>query len=135
MGYPIITLGLEERSLTNLVTRVEESILRTLAEFAIGGRREPTERGVWVGERKIASIGMAVRRWTTLHGMALNVDPDLRYFTYINPCGHPHLAMTSMALELGHAVDTSVVAAVFARHFATAFGRHAAATVQEHHGW
>src|SRR5262249_4611472 len=94
-----------------------------LAVFGIAGRRVPKERGVWVGERKIASLGLAVRRWGTMHGIALNVDPDLRYFTYINPCGHPGLAMTSMALALGGAPDLDAVVAVFVEQFGDVFGR------------
>jgi lipoic acid synthetase len=123
VGYPIILLRPHERSLTLLVDRLEETILRTLAAFQIEGRRAQGERGVWVRERKIASIGMAVRRWVVMHGMALNVQPDLRYFSFINPCGHPGLAMTSMALELGEAPHLHSVASVFAETFAATFGR------------
>jgi lipoate-protein ligase B len=125
VAYPLIQLGQHERSLTLLVDRLEDAVIRTLGAFGIGGRRVQGERGVWVGARKIASLGLAVRRWTTMHGIALNVDPDLRYFTFINPCGHAGLAMTSMALELGAAPDLDAVATVFAQHFAELFGRAA----------
>lgn len=123
MAYPILLLRPHERSITALVGRLEEAIIRTLAAFDITARRDPSDRGVWVGARKIASIGMALRRWVSMHGTALNVAPDLRYFTYINPCGHSDLVMTSMADELGAAPDLARVADVFAREFAAVFGR------------
>lgn len=123
VAYPIMLLREHERSLTTLVDRLEEAVIRTLGVFGIAARREPKQRGIWVAERKIASLGLAVRRWTTMHGVALNVDPDLRYFTYINPCGHPGLAMTSMALELGTAPEIGAVGAVLVRQFAAVFGR------------
>jgi lipoyl synthase len=125
VAYPIIYLRSHERSITRLVERMETAILRTLAEFGIAGALTPGDHGVWVDGRKIASIGMAVRRWVVLHGMALNVDPDLQYFTYINPCGHRDLRMTSMTRELGLPVDWHAVAQSFARHFADVFGRSA----------
>ncbi len=123
VAYPIIYLRQHERSITHLVERMESAIVQTLAEFGLDGTLIPGEHGVWVHGRKIASIGMAVRRWVVLHGMALNVDPDLRYFTYINPCGNQSVYMTSMARELGHAVEWRQVALSFARHFAEVFGR------------
>jgi lipoate-protein ligase B len=123
MAYPIIQLRAHERSIAGLVDRLEETLIRTLGDFAIAARRDPSDRGVWVGARKIASIGMALRRWVSIHGTALNVAPDLRYFTYINPCGHRDLAMTSMAVELGAAPDLARVADVFARQFTLVFGR------------
>jgi lipoate-protein ligase B len=76
-----------------------------------------------VGDSKIASIGMAVRRWVVLHGMALNVSTNLNYFTYIDPCGHAGMAVTSMERELGSAPNMCLVASSFARHFCSVFGR------------
>jgi lipoyl synthase len=125
VAYPIILLRPGERSIKLLVERMEGAILATLAGFGIDGRVALGEPGVWVGERKIASIGMAVRQWVVLHGMALNVDPDLSYFGYINPCGHAGMPITSMARELGEPPDQAAVAGAFAGHFATAFGRSA----------
>ena len=123
VAYPVIRLRPEERSLTALVGGVEEAIIRTLADFGIAARRDPSDRGVWASDRKIASVGMSVRRWVVQHGMALNVDPDLSYFNLINPCGHAGLAMTSVAQELGRAPDLEQVGGVFARHFAALFVR------------
>jgi lipoate-protein ligase B len=131
MAYPVILLRAHERSITGLVDRLEETIIRTLADFGIAARRDLSDRGVWVGTRKIASIGMALRRWVSMHGTALNVAPDLRYFTYINPCGHSDLTMTSMAAELGAAPDLPLVAGAFAHHFAAVFGRQGPAQDQQ----
>ena len=125
VAYPIIALRAHERNLRALVDNMEEVIRGTLAEFGLAGRRDSSDRGVWVGERKIASVGMAVRRWTVMHGMALNVDPDLSYFACINPCGHPGLEMTSMGRELGAAPPLAAVQAAFVRHFAAVFRREA----------
>ncbi len=125
IAYPIIKLQPPERSIKLLVTRVEEAIIRTLAEWSIAARRDDSDRGVWVGERKIASIGMSLRGWVVLHGMALNVQPDMSYFGHINPCGHQDLRMTSMAMELGRAVDVGPVGQAFARQFSTVFERTA----------
>jgi lipoate-protein ligase B len=123
VAYPIILLREDERSLSDLVWRLEEVVIRTLATFGITARREPGERGVWVGVRKIASLGLSVRRWVVMHGVALNVDPDLRYFSYINPCGHAGLAMTSIRLETGANPGIERACDVFTHHFAMVFAR------------
>ena len=123
VAYPIIKLASHERSITELVWRIEETIIRTVAEWGVTARRDPSDRGVWVGDGKIASIGMSLRRWVVLHGMALNVTPTMSYFDYINPCGHPGMRMTSLAQELGYPVDVSAVADMFSTQFCAAFGR------------
>jgi lipoate-protein ligase B len=123
VAYPILLLREHERSLSDLVWRLEEVVIRTLANFRVLARREPGERGVWVGARKIASLGLSVRRWVVMHGIALNVDPDLRFFSYINPCGHAGLAMTSIRLETGANPGIDPVADSFTRHFAALFER------------
>jgi lipoate-protein ligase B len=123
VAYPIMLLQPAERSITSLVRRMEAVIAATLGEFGLEASLVLGEPGVWVNGRKIASIGMAVRRWVVLHGMALNVDPDLTYFSYINPCGHAGLQVTSLARELGAAPSMESVHAAFARQFAVMFGR------------
>jgi lipoate-protein ligase B len=123
VAYPIIQLRLGERSISLLVERLEKTIIATLADYGLQGVLVSGQPGVWVGDRKIASIGMAVRRWVVMHGMALNVDPDLRYFSYINPCGHAGMPVTSMVRELGHDVPLDLVSATFARLFASTFDR------------
>ncbi len=131
VAYPIILLRPGERSITQLVRRLEQSIIDTLAEFGLQGGLEEGQPGVWVAGRKIASIGMAVRRWVVMHGMALNVDPDLAYFSYINPCGHAGMQVTSMVRELGHDIACDTVSDSFARHFASVFDRTLVAAGQQ----
>ena len=123
IAYPIIKLQAYERSIKLLVTRMEEAIVRTLGEWSIAARRDDSDRGVWVGNCKIASIGMSLRGWVAMHGMALNVRPDMSYFGHINPCGHDDLRMTSMAMELERSVEVGQVGRAFARHFSIVFER------------
>jgi len=123
VAYPIFKLASHERSIAELVWRLEETIIRAVAAWGVTARRDPSDRGVWVGSGKIASIGMSLRRWVVLHGTALNVTPTMSYFDYINPCGHPGMRMTSLAQELGYPVEVSEVADMFATQFCAAFGR------------
>jgi lipoyl(octanoyl) transferase len=123
VGYPIVLLGEGERDLHRLLRSLEEALIVAL-ERACGvaaGRRAGLT-GVWVGARKIASIGVAVRRWVTYHGFALNLQPDLAYFGRIHPCGLDPEVMTSVA-ALGHPVDEARVKAEVARGLAEALGR------------
>jgi lipoyl(octanoyl) transferase len=103
VAYPILALGDGERDLHRFLRNLEEAMISTLARFGIAGSREPGKTGVWVAEgaRKIASIGIACRKWITFHGLALNVTTDLAYFARIQPCGFDARVMTSMAAELG----------------------------------
>ena len=130
VAYPVIKLGPEERSISRLVDNLEQAIIDTLDDYGLPGERVPDQRGVWTRGRKIASLGLTVKRWVVTHGMALNVAPDLSYFTLINPCGHPDTVMTSMERELGRAPDLTEVGDCFARHFARLFNRHLAVSDQ-----
>jgi len=100
-------------------------LIRTLAEYGIEARprEEQTLIGVWVGESKIASIGVHLSRWITTHGFALNVSTNLSYFGGIIPCGLDQVEMTSIERLTGTAPTLSKVAAVCARHFGEIFGR------------
>jgi lipoate-protein ligase B len=102
---------------------VEELLLRTLNEFSIDARRDPIHRGVWVDDRKIASVGIRISKWVTSHGFALNVDTDLSYFSLIVPCGITDCAMTSMTRELGRPVHIDDVKSVVVRTFGDVFDR------------
>jgi lipoic acid synthetase len=87
---------------------MEETLTLTIGKFGIaGGRGEQT--GVWVGKKKIASIGAAIRNWISFHGFALNINTDLTYFHKISPCGFQGSTMTSMNAQLGHQVNFSEV--------------------------
>jgi len=121
VGYPILRLP-DRLEVKRLVTDLEEVLLRTCADFGIDATREGPERGVWVGGKKIASIGLAVRRSVTFHGFALNVTTDLRQFLKIRPCGHDGGIMTSMEKCLGHPIDLEDVKASVIMHFQGTFG-------------
>ena len=121
VGYPIVNLQRWHEGPRWYVRSLEQVLIETLAEFGVSARREQGRPGVWAGESKIAAIGVRVSRSITSHGFALNVDPDLEYFSHIVPCGLPDVTVTSMARELGQApkmgnvMDT--VSAVFERVF------------------
>jgi lipoate-protein ligase B len=122
-GYPILFLREDERDVHLYLRRLEEAIIRTLAEFAVEAGRRPGLTGVWAGPHKLASLGVAVRRWVTLHGFALNVCTDLERFCTINPCGLPASVMGSMSRSLGRPVAVAEVRAPLLRHLATALER------------
>jgi len=94
--YPIFHLHRLRSDVHGFLRLLEESVILTLRGYGLEAHRK-SPAGVWVGERKICSIGIAVRRWVTYHGLALNVSPDMRHFTYINPCGLNAGQMVSMA--------------------------------------
>src|SRR5256886_12562486 len=121
VGYRILRLP-DRLEVKRLVTDLEEVLLRTCADFGIDATREGPERGVWMGDKKIASIGLAVQRSVTFHGFALNVTTDLREFLKIRPCGHDGGIMTSMEKWLGHPVDLADVKASVIAHFQAVFG-------------
>ncbi|MGC9453197.1 MAG: lipoyl(octanoyl) transferase LipB [Oceanipulchritudo sp.] len=98
VGYPILSLR-ENRDLHTYLRNLEEVLIRTVAHFgATAGRREG-KTGIWVEDRKIAAIGVAVKSWITYHGFALNLDPDLAHFSGIVPCGITDGSVTSLAAE------------------------------------
>ena len=119
VGYPILDLRDWKRDVGAYVRAVEEALIGTLAEFGIAAGRIPKLTGVWVGDRKIAAIGVHLSRWVTSHGFALNVHTDLSYFQYIVPCGLTR-PVTSMA-QLGVRASLEEVAQVFAAHFGRVF--------------
>jgi lipoate-protein ligase B len=121
VGYPILRLP-DRLEIKRLVRDLEEVLQRTCADFGIETTREGPERGVWVGSKKVASIGLAVHRAVTYHGFALNVSTDLSYFLKIRPCGHEGGIMTSLEACLGHDVDLEDVKASVIVHFQGVFG-------------
>lgn len=102
--YPILNLKEYGYRVVRYVDQLEEIVLRVLMDFGIEGRRDPSNRGVWVGGEKIASVGVAIKRRVSLHGIALNYETDLKYFNLINPCGLKEKKMTSMAKILGKSI-------------------------------
>lgn len=111
VGYPILNLEERSRNIHHFLWNIEQTMILTLDEFGVkAGRVEGKGKtGVWVGKRKIASIGAAVRNWVTFHGFALNVNTDMNYFSLIEPCGMPSSTMTSMKECLNGDVDFSKV--------------------------
>lgn len=97
VAYPILLLPEGRRDLHRYLRDLEEVVLRVLAEVEIEGRREEGRTGVWIGERKVCSLGVAVRRWVTWHGLALNVHTDLTAFRGFRPCGLDPDVMTRVA--------------------------------------
>lgn len=108
VGYPIIDLNARQRDIHVFLRNIEETLIRTLAKFGITGERGE-QTGVWIGKKKIASIGAAIRNWVSFHGFALNVNTDLNYFQMITPCGFPGSTMTSMKALLGRETDLRLV--------------------------
>ena len=131
VAYPIITLRRGGRDVHRYVRTLEEVLIGVCEDFGIAAARRDGLTGVWVGDAKIASIGVGVRRWTTFHGIALNVSTDLRFFAHVVPCRMPDVRMTSMAVELGTAPSMTAVAARFEERFRAAFGYAAPRAVEE----
>ncbi len=128
VGYPIVKLRDGERDLHRFLRNLEQAMIDTLADFGLESGRVDGKTGVWTGpsgaERKLASIGIACRKWVTFHGLALNVNTDLTYFHRINPCGFESAVMTSMQAELGGgSVDFESVKRSLAEHLGAALGR------------
>ncbi len=120
--YPIVDLRSKLRKdVHRYVRNLEQSAILTLADFAIGATRRPPLTGIWIGDRKIAAIGVAVRRCITFHGLALNVNPDLSYFNRIIHCGLSWAEDTSMVRELGTRQNLAEVKKRFLGHFAEIF--------------
>jgi lipoyl(octanoyl) transferase len=101
VGYLIVGLDRCGRDLHRYLRGIEDALIDTLARWELRGERVAGRTGVWVEGEKIASIGVAVRRWVGYHGFALNVEPDLSNFDLIHPCGLPGIHMTSLARRLG----------------------------------
>ncbi len=121
--YPIIDLRSKLRKdVHRYVRNLEQTAIQTLADYGIATTRRPPYTGIWIDNRKIAAIGVAVRRCITCHGIALNVNTDLSYFKRIIPCGLTWAEVTSMAEELGAEQSLSDVRKRFLHHFAEIFG-------------
>lgn len=112
VGYPIIDLEALNIKVKDYVGGLEEMVIRTLAEYGIKSERLDGATGVWLDTdvpgkiRKICAIGVRISRYVTMHGFALNVNTDLRYFQYINPCGYTDKGVTSMQQESGREMET-----------------------------
>lgn len=121
VGYPIIDLSEHRRDLHWYLRQLEEVLIRALAVFGLEAGRVPGLTGVWLDDRKIASIGVHVTRWVTFHGFALNVSTDLSYFDLIVPCGIEAVKMTSLEAELGNRAEVTAARDAVARSFCEVF--------------
>jgi len=126
VGYPVFKLESGIAGVRWFVERVEAALVAALAGLGVKAGLRPGHIGVWCGERKIASIGIAVKRRVTFHGFALNVAVDLEFFRLMNPCGMPDVVMTSVSAEGGNSDDARVRSAVVA-----GFGRVFGVELQE----
>jgi len=122
IGYPILALPRHRRDVHAYIRSLENVLIETLAVYGLPAQQREGLTGVWLGEQKIASIGVGIRRWVTFHGFALNVDPDLSYFNAIIPCGLHGVHMTSMAQALGRPVALDAVKVRLAEIFSQTFG-------------
>ena len=130
VGYPIVDLDNFKSDIFKYMRDLEEAIIRTIAEYGLKGERSEGETGVWldVGKpyaRKICAMGVKTSKWVTMHGFALNVNTDLRYFEYIIPCGIKDKSVTSLARELDRKfsdVEVLEVKEKIKKHFSEVFG-------------
>ncbi len=127
VGYPILDLERFGLGIKEYVHAVEESVIRTVADYGIAAGRLDGATGVWLEAdtaraRKICAIGVKASRYVTMHGFALNINTDLNYFSYINPCGFVDKGVTSIAKERGRDVPMDEVKACYVTHFRELFG-------------
>ncbi len=121
VGYCIFDLQNLTPDLHFFLRWIEESLICLLADYGLIAQRRSGLTGVWVDDRKIASIGVGVRRWVTMHGFGLNVGPDLSGYQAITPCGIDGVAMTSLSKELGHQVTVEDAAKKAEQIFSAAY--------------
>src|SRR4030043_2406183 len=122
--YPILDLKEYGYRLIRYIGQLEEVILCVLKDFGIKGRRDSLNRGVWVDGEKIASVGVAVKRWGSFHGFSLNYETNLKYFELINPCGLEGKKMTSMGKILGTKISRERLVERISFHFKQTFERN-----------
>lgn len=133
--YPIIDLHSKLRKRVHrYLTKLELTAIKTLADYGLEGMLRPPYTGIWIEDRKIAAIGIAVHRGVTFHGLALNVNPDLTFFERIVPCGLAWADVTSMEQELGARPTMSKVREKFLHQFAEVFG-YTEIKLAEDRGW
>lgn len=121
VGYPILHLGENSRDVRKYVTNLEEVLIRTVAQYGITAARVEGKRGIWVGNNKIAAIGVRIARWVTSHGFALNVNTNLDHFRLITPCGIRGAGVTSLAQETRREVPSEETRHIIVKHFSDVF--------------
>jgi len=122
VGYPILDLNQYKRSITWYMRELEQLIIDVLEEYDINAERKKGLTGVWVRGKKIAALGVRISKWVTMHGFSLNINPDLKYYQGIIPCGIKDYGVTSMADLLGNDVpDMSEIKDTLVQHFIAKF--------------
>jgi len=121
VGYPILDLTQHRRDISWYMRSLEEVFIRTARDWGIEAQRSPGAAGVWVGNDKLAAMGVHLSRWVTSHGFALNVSTDLQYFEWIVPCGLHGKGVTSLAKLQGRPVNMDEVTDRVVEHFGTVF--------------
>jgi lipoate-protein ligase B len=132
VAYPIVHLPSVGLGVVDLVERLEEVMIRTCGAFGVRAERNALNRGAWVGLKKIGSIGIAVRRGVSFHGLALNVNPDLTPFGWIQPCGLEGVGVTSIQSEAGKPVDIADAKGVMQRSAEAVFQTRLTPIFREH---
>jgi lipoate-protein ligase B len=131
VAYLVCDLEAAKMGVKDFVHFLEEVMIRTAAEWGVAAERNPVNRGIWVGNSKMGSIGIAIRRGITYHGLAFNVDVSLEPFGWINPCGLPDVGVTSLKLASGRSLSMPSVRRVFKGHIQTIFGTELIALEQD----
>ena len=121
VGYPIFDLRSHGRDVHKFLRSLERAVVDCLADFGVAGEVVPGYTGVWVSGEKICSIGIAVRRWITYHGFALNVSPDFEHWSLIHPCGLTDRQVTSLERLIGRRPDMGEVKGSVVAKFARVF--------------
>ena len=120
--YVIWDIKRSRTSITDLVSALEDIMIRTAASFDVQAERNPLNRGVWVGTVKLGSVGIAIRKGVSFHGLALNVSTNLTHFSWINPCGLQNVGMTSLEKELSRTIDLQAVRSTTVKHLEAVMG-------------
>jgi lipoate-protein ligase B len=126
--YPIVHLEPAGLGVTEFVTRLEEVMIRAAADWSVAAERSPLNRGVWVGPKKLGSIGITIRKGVSFHGLAMNVTTDLGPFDWIHPCGLHGVRMTSLMQEARGPVNGDEVRSSVKHHLEQVFGIELVAT-------
>jgi lipoate-protein ligase B len=128
VGYPVMDLRASRLTVSGYVDRLEEVMIQTAAHWGVPAERSAVNRGVWVGDRKLGSIGIAVRHGITFHGFALNVNLSLEPFSWINPCGLRGVSVTSLEREVSRKLPMGEVREQLKRDFEVVFHAELAPT-------
>ena len=123
VGYPIINLNNYNKSITWFINSLEQIIINTLKEFNINGSRKNDFPGVWVDDEKICAMGVRIAQWVTMHGFALNVNPNMKYFDGMIPCGILDYGVTSMTNSINNSIKLEDIMSILSFEFNIIFDK------------